>query len=912
MVKFPSYLKYTFKYIRAKKFRFTLGVLALAIAIGMFCVTNVIINAISLSYLPRIAENTGQVDISIINYNITDTPPIQNYESIISAVDNVSGVKGATPRYELQGAKFQGPNKNFTLTLFGIDSAREESIGFGEITLRPDVSISTLQANHCWVRSEIAEALELQVGNTYTIRIGLQSINLTLDATFVNVDMLPADKENMIITHIETLEPFIGEDIASEIVAQFTDRTNIYDLNRPEETVAAAKEIGVLVQEAIGTGYQVYLPIANALENGGQGIAFLRILFNSLSGLSLLVSGFLIFSLMTVSVEEKTREFALYRTLGAKRRQIFSLVLFEASFTCLSGAILGIGLSYLIALVVKRFLFRQAIEVNLALPPLLILYSVLLGIGVALIASLFPALSAVRKSIISGLNPLKAEEPDLKLTRERGPNKTFFIVGLGISLATGLIFILIPVMTISSSDTLFFSILLALFFGFGFGLALIVVGVIEPLVENLFLRIIKPVFKKTNKIVRMFLKRNRRRNAITAMMFILAFGTTMLISTTFEVQDQGFIENIGVYSGSDITLFNFSLDTNSTQIMNDIAAEFNAVTAISYSTLPVSSALTGMFSLVGDQIFFESFSANVVGVPSTLTLPLKQDLLSITQGSTESFEELQTNQTVIISEALSRELNLGVGDKLRFKLLTLNPVLISLNYTQDLFLDIVGVVGKVPGFSGIHQQERFAPGSTVFIGEELWTNITNIGFQENAFRIFIDTETSDDALEIGAELRRRYQSDSLQVLIEQEVIDQVLEQEQTRMVLVEVMLVFTVTIALFGVFASTYSNVAESHKTIGILKAIGLKNRDVDGIFIVESVILTISSCLLGGIIGYFLGYYLFSVDAISQELTVPIVAPSTLSIISLFIAVIIAGIGAFIATRVISRKSASELIRVE
>ncbi|NHJ84966.1 MAG: ABC transporter permease, partial [Asgard group archaeon] len=608
MVKLLSYPKYAFKSIQAKKFRFMLGVFALAIAIGVFGVTNVVIDAISASYLPRIAESSGQVDLRIETYNITSNPPILDYESIISKVDAVEGIAGSTPRYELQGGTFHGNTKNFTVTLLGIDPVRENTIRFGELTLTPETSLVDLPVNHCWVRKEIAESLELEWDSDYNISINIFNLTLTLDATFVNIDMLPSGSENFVIINIQTLEPFIGGvGIATDIVAQFSNRDELYDINRPEVTVELAKEIGFAVQEAIGTEYQVYLPIASALENRGSGLVFIRILFQALTILGVLVSGFLIFSLMTVSVEDKTREFALYRTIGAKRKQIFFLVLTEALVTCLVGSIIGVGLSYLFSLFVNRYLVRQEIDVTITLPPLVVLYSVLLGIGVALVASLFPALRAVRRSIISGLNPLKAEEPDLKLVRERGPNKTMFLIGFAISISTGLIFILIPVVTISATDTAFFVVLLSLFFAFGLGLSLILVGVCEPLVESSFLFGIRPIFKKISKIVRMFLKRNRRRNAITALMFIIAFGATMIISTTFIVQDAGIEQNLGVETGTDITMFDFSYDVNGTELLEEIAGDYNDIPASSYSTLPISSALSGIWSASGDEIFFESF-----------------------------------------------------------------------------------------------------------------------------------------------------------------------------------------------------------------------------------------------------------------------------------------------------------------
>jgi len=913
LFKLLTYPKYALKSIRAKKIRFALGVLSIAIAISVFGVTNVILDSITASYLPQISERTGQVDVSIINYNITSTPPIANYDSVISIVDSIEDVKGATPRYELQGARFQAESKNYTVTFLGIDPVRESTIGFGNLLLDPEISLANLPVNHCWVNTEIAESLELKIGEEYIIFISVLNLSVTLDATFTNDGMLPSQNENMVIVNIKTLEPFIGgSGFATEIVAQFTNRNEIYDINRPDETVEKAKEIGIRIQDAIGTNYQVYLPIADALENRGTSMVFIRVLFNAMSFLGIVVSGFLIFSLMTVSVEDKTREFALYRTIGAKRRQIFVLVLTEASIISLTGAILGIGLSYLLSPIINFFLRNRAIEISFSISPLLILYSVLLGFGVAIIASLFPAIRAVRRSIISGLNPIKADEPNLKLVRERGPNKTFFLIGMAISISTGLIFILIPILSITSTDTIFYSVLLTLFFAFAIGLTLVIVGVFEPILENFFMLSIKPAFKKINKIVRMFLKRNRRRNAITAMMFVIAFGSTMIISTTFLVQDQGWMNNFGSYTGSNISFYERSYDINGTELMEDIAAEFPEVTSASFCTMPVDSALAGMWTIAGDQIFFEAFYSTIIGVPENLLDPLFKEQIILEDGTETMFQDVQTNLTVIINTALASELNLGLGDTLRIKILTLNPILIDLGYTKDVFLNIVGVVSKLPGFPGIHQQERHASGSSILIGEETWTFLTGLNFQDSAYRVFFETTSDETALEIGQELRRRYQSDTLYVLIHPEQIQRIQEQNETRVTLVNIMLIFTIIIAVFGVFASTYSNVAESHKTIGILKAIGLRNNDVNKIFVLESIVLTLSSSLLGGIMGYFLGYYLYIIDAIEREWKIPIVAPPTLALISLILAIIIAGIGATIATRSISRKSASELIRID
>jgi putative ABC transport system permease protein len=912
MVKILAYPKYALKAIWHKKLRFILGVLAIATAIGVFGVTSVLTDSISNSFLPEIAKATGQVDIEITKYNITSTPPITNYETLITKIDNVSGVVGATPRYKLQGAGFQGDNKTYTVTFLGLDPQREKEIDFGDIILEPEVDLGNLPVNQCWIDKKIGQALGLEIGENYQVTIGFSNVNLTVDSFYTNIDMLPSDKDNFVLTNIKTLEPFIGgEGIATEIVAQFENREELYDVKQPEKTVEEAKKIGIDVQNAIGTTYQVSLPIANALESQGEGMSFIRVFMVALSILGVLVSGFLIFSLMTVSVEDKTREFALYRTIGAKRRQIFILVIVEALIICIVGALIGIGFSYLFNALVNVFLRNQEIDVSVVMSPLTVLYSLLLGIGVAILASLVPALQAMRKSIISGLNPLKAEEPELKLDRERGVNKKMFTIGLAIAISSGVIFILIPILTVSASDVLFFSLILGLFFAFAFGCSLILVGVFEPLFENLLLWIIKPAFNKTIKIIRMFLKRNRQRNSITSMMFVLAFGATMIISTTFLVQNQGTIVNLSSQTGSDIVIIDGSYDVNGTQLLEEITNDYDDITSSSYRTAAASTIVTGMWSVAGDELFFKSRNVHAIGITENITQPLFAEHISITEGDEDIFKDVQENQTVIISEALAKDLKLEKGDQLRFKFLTINPVLMQMGYPQDLFFEIVGVVGKLPGFSNIHRQERFASGSSILLGEETWTFLTKQNFQDAAQLLYFDTESTEDAIEIGREIRRKYQNDAIGVIINEEIVDQLEQSMKTQIILVNVMLIFTIVIALFGVFASTYSNVAESHKTIGILKAIGLKNHHVDLIFIMESVILTLASSFLGGAMGYGLGYYLFSINAIEMEWKIPIVQPPTITLVSLAIALAIASLGAYIASRMISKKSASDLLRV-
>ena len=68
----------------------------------------------------------------------------------------------------------------------------------------------------------------------------------------------------------------------------------------------------------------------------------LRAIFGVFAVLALSVTGLLIYSIVSVAVEERIREYAILRTVGARRTDIFRLVLSESVFLCCLGVLPGV------------------------------------------------------------------------------------------------------------------------------------------------------------------------------------------------------------------------------------------------------------------------------------------------------------------------------------------------------------------------------------------------------------------------------------------------------------------------------------------------------------------------------------------------------------------------------------------
>lgn len=135
------------------------------------------------------------------------------------------------------------------------------------------------------------------------------------------------------------------------------------------------------------------------LDTLGNILGVLTAAVGAFGGISLLVGGVGIFTVMTIAVRERTTEIGLLRALGSTRRQILQFFLGEAVLLSaiggLAGLVLGIGITLLLSVTVP------------ALPVSIPLFYTLLAEGIAvlvgLISGVLPALRAARLEPVDAL-----------------------------------------------------------------------------------------------------------------------------------------------------------------------------------------------------------------------------------------------------------------------------------------------------------------------------------------------------------------------------------------------------------------------------------------------------------------------------------------------------------------------------
>jgi putative ABC transport system permease protein len=117
----------------------------------------------------------------------------------------------------------------------------------------------------------------------------------------------------------------------------------------------------------------------------------LMIAFPGLVGIALVVGGMVIMNIMLMSVVERTREIGMRKAVGARHRDITRQVLAESSILSLGGAIMGIGLGIGVAKLVAAVSPMPA-----AVAPHWLLLAAAMGVGVGVLAGLYPASRAAR------------------------------------------------------------------------------------------------------------------------------------------------------------------------------------------------------------------------------------------------------------------------------------------------------------------------------------------------------------------------------------------------------------------------------------------------------------------------------------------------------------------------------------
>lgn len=203
-------------------------------------------------------------------------------------------------------------------------------------------------------------------------------------------------EESLVLTHLDFLR-YSMPMRRDGSVTQY--EVKIADADRAREIAARIDALFATAEEPTDTRPQVAF-----LERATKDLATILRFGRWLGIACVVVVLSLVANTIFMSVQERVREFGVFRTLGFGELQIAGMVVVEAVVLALLGALVGVGLAYALLLSTHLSIGSEGVSVTFATTPALAMRGFGVALAVGLIAGLVPAVRSARQPIVRSLN----------------------------------------------------------------------------------------------------------------------------------------------------------------------------------------------------------------------------------------------------------------------------------------------------------------------------------------------------------------------------------------------------------------------------------------------------------------------------------------------------------------------------
>lgn len=328
---------------------------------------------------------------------------------IASEVDDVPGVLRAVP-------EASGP-----VVLVGADGAAVATSGppvLG-ISLSPDDPNLSLvsgtlpeNSNEIALESLSLERSGLTVGDSTTLVVGedIREVTVTAELSF------GASAAGAVLVGLDpqtALADFAPEGLVPQIAIYAAEDANETELRDAiTQSLTANATAGNL---EVVTGDAVRDEVREGID---EILGFIQVFLLVFAVVSLFVGGFLITNTFAMSVQERMREFALLRALGASPGQVFASIVVQALVIGVIGSTVGIAAGVGLAAGVGALLGTMGIDLagSISLTTSTAIISLTIGIVMSVIAAAIPARRAARTAPVVAM---RGEAPSTRGLRVR-------------------------------------------------------------------------------------------------------------------------------------------------------------------------------------------------------------------------------------------------------------------------------------------------------------------------------------------------------------------------------------------------------------------------------------------------------------------------------------------------------------
>lgn len=130
-----------------------------------------------------------------------------------------------------------------------------------------------------------------------------------------------------------------------------------------------------------------------------SGIPALGVFLNVIIGVAAVISALVILLTMYTTVTERTRQIGILKSLGMSNASIAWIITQEALLISLCGILTGVVLTFLLRIVLTRF-----VTLDVEIQPILLIVVLIVGLTGGAIGALYPALRAARLDAVEALS----------------------------------------------------------------------------------------------------------------------------------------------------------------------------------------------------------------------------------------------------------------------------------------------------------------------------------------------------------------------------------------------------------------------------------------------------------------------------------------------------------------------------
>jgi putative ABC transport system permease protein len=300
-------------------------------------------------------------------------------DGVVEALRNVDGVAAVSP-IRLEPAKLVSDGK--TVQVGGIDPATAGEALSLEWSQGTNAALSDLGDGDALVNQDFADAHDLEVGSELAVLTPRgKRVNYRVAGIYDPASLLG----QVTVTDASLVRDFESKDIFYAFVLS-DPGTNAVALKRAEET--ALKGFPTAKPQTIQD-------FKNEQYDGiNQAVSLIYLLL----ALSVIVALLGVINTLALSVHERTRELGMLRAVGMSRRQVRQMIRGESVITAGIGAVLGIVLGTLFALIVSRPLADSGFVFTIPIVALIVVFVVAALAGVA--AAIQPARRAAKVDVL--------------------------------------------------------------------------------------------------------------------------------------------------------------------------------------------------------------------------------------------------------------------------------------------------------------------------------------------------------------------------------------------------------------------------------------------------------------------------------------------------------------------------------